>query len=153
MGHRDANFNLHFEWQMLIVALQVSKTRVIFVSFATLRRPRDVDVFVKGRGKSLGALRTEILSHCAKAEKPSTPAKDRSATQRKRSLPLGFIASPDFVDSHMGLQERLSSSIPSTSWPHRRRTCSPTFCPASSLPPCRASPSTTPTPPSCCPAR
>ncbi|RYP05561.1 hypothetical protein DL764_003738 [Monosporascus ibericus] len=42
---------------------KAAKSKVIFVSFATLRKARDVDVFVKARGKSLAALQAEIISH------------------------------------------------------------------------------------------
>ncbi|KAL7625123.1 hypothetical protein AAE478_004337 [Parahypoxylon ruwenzoriense] len=42
---------------------KVSKTKAIFVSFGTLKRPADVDVFIKAWGKSLEALRSEITSH------------------------------------------------------------------------------------------
>ncbi|RYO86729.1 hypothetical protein DL763_006590 [Monosporascus cannonballus] len=38
-------------------------SKVVFVSFATLKKARDVDVFVKARGKSLAALQAEITSH------------------------------------------------------------------------------------------
>ncbi|RYP69364.1 hypothetical protein DL771_006174 [Monosporascus sp. 5C6A] len=40
-----------------------AKSKVVFVSFATLKRARDVDVFVRARGKSLAALQAEITSH------------------------------------------------------------------------------------------
>ncbi|KAI1375243.1 histone acetylation protein 2 [Hypoxylon crocopeplum] len=42
---------------------KVSKSKVIFVSFATLKKPGDVDVFIRARGKSPEALRAEITSH------------------------------------------------------------------------------------------
>ncbi|RYP79961.1 hypothetical protein DL770_006436 [Monosporascus sp. CRB-9-2] len=54
-----------------------AKSRVIFVSFATLRKARDVDVFVKARGKSLAALQAEITSHYprggSQTHKPNPP--------------------------------------------------------------------------------
>ncbi|KAI1504142.1 histone acetylation protein 2 [Biscogniauxia marginata] len=42
---------------------KVSKSKVIFVSFATLRKPADADIFVRARGKTPEALRAEITSH------------------------------------------------------------------------------------------
>ncbi|KAH8683241.1 Elongator complex protein 5 [Tricladium varicosporioides] len=44
---------------------KISKSKVIFISFTTLRKkvPFDHDVFISTRGKSLSNLRTEILSH------------------------------------------------------------------------------------------
>ncbi|KAI1104301.1 histone acetylation protein 2 [Jackrogersella minutella] len=42
---------------------KISKSKVLFISFATLKKPTDVDVFIKARGKSPEALRAEITSH------------------------------------------------------------------------------------------
>ncbi|KAI0133113.1 histone acetylation protein 2 [Hypoxylon sp. NC0597] len=42
---------------------KVSKNKVIFVSFAALRKPADVDIFIKAWGKSPDSLRAEITSH------------------------------------------------------------------------------------------
>ncbi|KAI5865554.1 histone acetylation protein 2 [Durotheca rogersii] len=42
---------------------KISKSKTIFVSFGTLRKPADVDVFVKAWGKPPEALRAEIASH------------------------------------------------------------------------------------------
>ncbi|KAK0727984.1 Elongator complex protein 5 [Lasiosphaeria miniovina] len=50
---------------------KTSKAKVVFVSLATVRRPRDADVFVKARGKPLKALASEIASHCAAARPPA----------------------------------------------------------------------------------
>ncbi|KAF9881134.1 killer toxin sensitivity protein [Colletotrichum karsti] len=47
---------------------KVAKAKVILLSFATLKRPRDVDVVIKARGKTLKALRAEILSHYPKPD-------------------------------------------------------------------------------------
>ncbi|KAI1853607.1 hypothetical protein JX265_004061 [Neoarthrinium moseri] len=46
-----------------IARAKVSKSKVLYVSLATLRKPAGVDVFVKARGKSADALRAEIVSH------------------------------------------------------------------------------------------
>ena len=40
---------------------QISRSKVIFVSFATLRRPKDVDVFVKAAGRDLKTVRAELV--------------------------------------------------------------------------------------------
>ncbi|KAI8291199.1 histone acetylation protein 2 [Colletotrichum sp. SAR11_57] len=47
---------------------QIAKAKVILLSFATLKRPRDVDVIIKARGKNLKSLRAEILSHYPKPD-------------------------------------------------------------------------------------
>ncbi|KAK2002081.1 histone acetylation protein 2 [Colletotrichum falcatum] len=47
---------------------KVAKAKVILLSFATLKRPRDVDVVVRARGKNPKALRAEILSHYPKID-------------------------------------------------------------------------------------
>ncbi|KAK9419781.1 putative Elongator complex protein 5 [Seiridium unicorne] len=46
-----------------IARAKVSRSKIIYLSFATLRKPADVEVFVKARGKSLDKLRSEIVSH------------------------------------------------------------------------------------------
>ncbi|KAI1350268.1 Elongator complex protein 5 [Xylaria sp. FL0043] len=42
---------------------QISKAKIIYISFATPRKPAGVDVFVRGRGKTAESLRAEITSH------------------------------------------------------------------------------------------
>ncbi|KAI1420143.1 Elongator complex protein 5 [Xylaria sp. FL1777] len=42
---------------------QISKTKIIYISFATPRKPPGVDVFVAARGKTAEGLRSEIISH------------------------------------------------------------------------------------------
>lgn len=36
---------------------------MIYLSFATLKKPRDVDVFVKASGKDLKEVRKDLVSH------------------------------------------------------------------------------------------
>lgn len=43
--------------------LQTAKTKVIFLSFATFKKPQDVDVFIKAAGKDFRIIRKELLSH------------------------------------------------------------------------------------------
>ncbi|KAI2470287.1 histone acetylation protein 2 [Annulohypoxylon bovei var. microspora] len=42
---------------------KLSKTKTLFLSFATPKKPRDVDVFIRARGKTPEALRAELSSH------------------------------------------------------------------------------------------
>ncbi|KAI1362847.1 Elongator complex protein 5 [Xylaria arbuscula] len=42
---------------------QISKTKIIYISFATLRKPAGVDVFIRAQGKTAESLRSEIVSH------------------------------------------------------------------------------------------
>ncbi|KAI0517668.1 Elongator complex protein 5 [Xylaria bambusicola] len=42
---------------------QISKTKIIYISFATLRKPAGVDIFVRAQGKTAESLRSEIISH------------------------------------------------------------------------------------------
>jgi len=42
---------------------QMSKTKVIYICFATVRRPANVDVFIRARGKTPASLHSEIVSH------------------------------------------------------------------------------------------
>ncbi|KAK2048863.1 histone acetylation protein 2 [Colletotrichum somersetense] len=58
---------------------KVAKAKIILLSFATLKRPRDVDVVVRARGKNPKALRAEILSHYPKVD----PAAAKSASPQK----------------------------------------------------------------------
>ncbi|KAI1438801.1 Elongator complex protein 5 [Xylaria sp. CBS 124048] len=42
---------------------RISKSKLIYISFATPRRPAGVDAFVRARGKNAESLRSEIASH------------------------------------------------------------------------------------------
>ncbi|KAH8166540.1 hypothetical protein CIB48_g1729 [Xylaria polymorpha] len=42
---------------------QISKTKIIYISFATPRKPVGVDILVRARGKTAESLRSEIVSH------------------------------------------------------------------------------------------
>ncbi|KAI0869180.1 Elongator complex protein 5 [Hypoxylon argillaceum] len=42
---------------------KISKAKIIYISFATPRKPVGVDVFVRARGKTAESLRSEIVSH------------------------------------------------------------------------------------------
>lgn len=60
---------------------KLARSKVLYVSFTTVRKPRDVDIFIKARGKSVTALTTEIASHCA-PPKGQTPKDAATNSQR-----------------------------------------------------------------------
>lgn len=43
---------------------RIARSKVVFISFATVRKPPDADIFVRGWGKTLKDLQAEIASHC-----------------------------------------------------------------------------------------
>jgi elongator complex protein 5 len=49
--------------RMTNMCVQIAKTSVIFLSFATLKKPQHVDVFVKAAGKDLNVVRRELVAH------------------------------------------------------------------------------------------
>ncbi|KAK1760767.1 Elongator complex protein 5 [Echria macrotheca] len=55
-----------------IVRAKLARSKIIFISLATVKKPRDADVFIKARGKPLKALAAEIATHLPP---PSTPQK------------------------------------------------------------------------------
>ncbi|KAK3378146.1 Elongator complex protein 5 [Podospora didyma] len=55
---------------------KIGKTKVVFVSLATVKKPPNVDIFVKARGKSLKALASEIISHYAAPAALKSNSKD-----------------------------------------------------------------------------
>jgi elongator complex protein 5 len=62
---------------------QLAKTKIIFLSFSTLRKPRDADVFIKAAGKDLNAVSRELLAQYP-AFQPAA-AKDKT-TQSELNL-------------------------------------------------------------------
>ncbi|GKT58688.1 elongator complex protein 5 [Colletotrichum tofieldiae] len=81
---------------------KVAKAKVILLSFATLKRPRDVDVVVRARGKNLKALRGEILSHYPKID----PAAAKGASSQKTVVLLDSLnelatAAPQIVPTFL----------------------------------------------------
>ncbi|CZS97718.1 related to protein conferring sensitivity to killer toxin [Rhynchosporium graminicola] len=64
---------------------KISKNQIIFISFSTLRKkvPFEVSSFITARGKSLGSLRNEILSHLPA---PPTAAPNTSSSLSKYLL-------------------------------------------------------------------
>ncbi|KAK3952084.1 Elongator complex protein 5 [Pseudoneurospora amorphoporcata] len=60
---------------------KLARSKVLFVSFTTVRKPHDVDIFIKARGKPVAALITDITSHCA-PPKGQTPKDAATNCQR-----------------------------------------------------------------------
>lgn len=71
--HRDGRVNRD---------VQIAKTSVIFLSFVTLKKPRDVDIFVKAAGKDLNSVRRDLVAHYP-AFKPLT-AKEKPTQSKLR---------------------------------------------------------------------
>lgn len=67
--------------------LQISKTQVIFISFATLRMkvPFEINAFVSARGKGLAALRDEILSKLPPPTAPTNPSVKQNGASKSPS--------------------------------------------------------------------
>ncbi|KAH7412540.1 Elongator complex protein 5 [Cadophora sp. MPI-SDFR-AT-0126] len=63
---------------------KISKNKIIFISFSTLQKkvPFEIDIFITARGKPLGVLRAEILSHL-----PPPP----TSAQNASSLPTKYL--------------------------------------------------------------
>ncbi|KOS21333.1 Elongator complex protein 5 [Escovopsis weberi] len=67
----------------LTTRAKIAKTKSIFISFSTLKKPRDVDVFIKAAAKDLALVRKELLA----SYPPSHPsAKDSSAAPTQRAV-------------------------------------------------------------------
>ncbi|UNI18640.1 hypothetical protein JDV02_004895 [Purpureocillium takamizusanense] len=61
-----------------IARAKISKTKVVFLSFATLRKPRGADVLVKAAGRDLAAVRRELQAHVPAFDPAQTRAKKPS---------------------------------------------------------------------------
>ncbi|KAM3535539.1 hypothetical protein MY4038_001224 [Beauveria bassiana] len=64
-----------------ITRAKLSKNKVILLSFATIRKPRDVDVVVKATGKDFKTIRKELLSHYPAADPAAAATRDRSISR------------------------------------------------------------------------
>ncbi|KAJ4148330.1 hypothetical protein LMH87_002806 [Akanthomyces muscarius] len=62
-----------------ITRAKLSRTKVILLSFATIKKPRDVDVVIKATGKDFQAIRKELLSHYPNIDPAAAAARDRSS--------------------------------------------------------------------------
>lgn len=73
----------------------------MYLSFATLRKPADVDTFVKARGKSLDSVRSEVVSHYPSSAAPG-PAQGKVLVIVDSLNPLSSTAPahiPQFLSS------------------------------------------------------
>lgn len=52
---------------------QLARSKVIFISLATVKKPPSADILIKARGKPLHALSTEITSHLIQPPAPAAP--------------------------------------------------------------------------------
>ncbi|TPX10883.1 uncharacterized protein E0L32_008089 [Thyridium curvatum] len=86
---------------------KIGRTKVVFVSFATVRKPRDADVFVRGRGKALGNLRSEIASHCP----PPAAAASRDAPAQTQKVLVVIDSLNPLAASHPRSLSAFLSSI------------------------------------------
>ncbi|KAJ4389371.1 hypothetical protein N0V93_006838 [Gnomoniopsis smithogilvyi] len=66
--------------QEFITRAKISHTKIIFISFATIKQPSHADIFIQARSKSLQKLRSEIVSHYPTPAAPT--AKDSAASQK-----------------------------------------------------------------------
>ncbi|KAK0626640.1 histone acetylation protein 2 [Immersiella caudata] len=64
----------------VISRAKFARSKVIFISLATVKRPQDADIFIKARGKSLKILADEINTHIA------LPSKGTASTLQKYLL-------------------------------------------------------------------
>ncbi|KAK0651931.1 Elongator complex protein 5 [Cercophora newfieldiana] len=58
----------------VISRAKIARSKVVFISLATVKKPHDAEIFIKARGKSLKALATEITSHFTPPPKDTTSA-------------------------------------------------------------------------------
>jgi elongator complex protein 5 len=73
----------------LIRCQKISNSKIIFISFSTLRKkvPYEIDTFITTRGKSLADLRTEIVSYLP--EPPTAPP--AASVNLTSEFPLGHV--------------------------------------------------------------
>lgn len=85
---------------------QLSKTKVILVSFTTVKKPRGVDVLVKASGRDLKAVRQELMAHYPAlnaGEGRPKPAESEPSTTR--------TASTTYESSHTPQEPSSSSTL------------------------------------------
>jgi hypothetical protein len=97
----DRTINIHswstrgdcgeFALNKLIQYQKISKSKIIFISFSTLRKkiPFEVATFVTTRGKPLADLRREIVSHLPAT--PTAPPASANLTSEFLSRPCGHV--------------------------------------------------------------
>ncbi|GAB0134547.1 hypothetical protein EsDP_00002912 [Epichloe bromicola] len=57
----------------LVTRARIAKTKVILLSFATVSKPKDVDVFVKAAGRDLRVVTKELVGHYPAADAAQKP--------------------------------------------------------------------------------
>ncbi|KAH6626386.1 Elongator complex protein 5 [Chaetomium sp. MPI-SDFR-AT-0129] len=61
---------------------KLERTKIVFVSFATVKKPAIADIFIRARGLSLKSLAAEIVSHVS----PPRPSSAKETTAAQKSL-------------------------------------------------------------------
>ncbi|CAI4210480.1 unnamed protein product [Parascedosporium putredinis] len=73
---------------------KAAKAKIIYLSFSTLKKPAHADVHLSGRGKSLAAVRTELMKHFPAVD-PKTPKQAQRALVILDSLNPLVASNPD----------------------------------------------------------
>ncbi|KAH8821407.1 Elongator complex protein 5 [Xylogone sp. PMI_703] len=97
------------------VRAKIAKSKIIFISFTTLRKPRglDVDVFIRANKKPLAALRNEIIEHYP----PMTPQATTATTPPQKILLIIDTLNPLASTSSSHLPTFLTSLLPGPQLP------------------------------------
>jgi elongator complex protein 5 len=72
------------DFKKMLTGFQIAKSKVVFLSFATLKKPQDADVLVRAAGKDLRTVRAELLAHCP-AFRP-TPGNEKPTQSKSHIL-------------------------------------------------------------------
>ncbi|PMB68948.1 Elongator complex protein 5 [Beauveria bassiana] len=88
-----------------ITRAKLSKNKVILLSFATIRKPRDVDAVVKATGKDFKTIRKELLSHYPAADPVAAATRDRSISPPILTFRAGAVVIIDSLNT-------MASAIP-----------------------------------------
>ncbi|KAG6356720.1 hypothetical protein INS49_014594 [Diaporthe citri] len=72
--------------QEFITRAKIAHTKVIFISFATIKRPANADVLVRATGKQLQKLRAEITSHYTTLPPPTARNASSTSSSQKTLL-------------------------------------------------------------------
>lgn len=67
--------------------MQISKTKVILLSFATVKKPQTVDVMVKAAGRDLRLVAKELAAHYPVFD----PTQPREKPSQSRQLPINIV--------------------------------------------------------------
>lgn len=77
-----------FYYDRPLTPLQISHTKVIFISFSTIKRPANAHVLVRATGKPLQKLRAEITSHYPALPPPTARTASSPSSQSEQHTPL-----------------------------------------------------------------